>query len=143
MSEAFEKIKPRTLIALGAAIAAFSIFGCSQARAESYLAHPAGCPKIKFCACGAAVEIFGRPIRSLWPSTAWLRFPRSAPGYNTVAVRRGHVFVLKQRVDGDTWLVADYNSGSHKSRLHHRRISGYTVVQPQSRMAAHDPRTVE
>lgn len=94
------------------------------------LPHPAGCPARAFCACGAAVDVFGKPIRSLWPSSAWFKFPRAAPGRNMVAVRRGHVFVLKQHVQGKIWMVADYNSGRHKSRYHARSIAGYVVVNP-------------
>ena len=30
------------------------------------VAHPAGCPSRAFCGCGAAVRVFGAPIRSLW-----------------------------------------------------------------------------
>lgn len=99
------------------------------------LPHPPGCPSRLFCGCGAAVELFGSPIRSLWLSTAWYKFPRTAPAPNTVAVRRGHVFVLKRHIQGNVWLAADYNSGGRKSRLHPRSIAGYTIVNPRTRMA--------
>lgn len=100
------------------------------------LPHPPGCPRRAFCGCGASVEIFGKPVRSLWPSSAWFKFPRTSPAPNMVAVRRGHVFVLKRHVEGNVWLAADFNSGGRKSRLHHRSIAGYAVVNPHgSRMA--------
>lgn len=99
----------------------------------SYLPHPTGCPSRAFCACGAAVRVFGSPIRSLWPSSAWYKFPRSAPSPGTVAVRRGHVFVLESHVSGRDWLVSDYNSGGHQSRRHVRSINGYTIVNPHGR----------
>lgn len=97
-----------------------------------YLPHPLGCPRRLFCGCGAAVNIFGRPVRSLWLARAWFKFPRSAPGHNKVAVRRGHVFVLKQHVEGSRWYVYDANSGGRRTRYHIRSITGYTIVDPLS-----------
>jgi len=94
------------------------------------LAHPGGCPRRAFCGCGASVDLFGRPVRELFLSSSWLRFPRSEPGYNKVAVRRGHVFVLKQHISGSTWLVYDANSGGRGTRIHPRSIAGYTIVSP-------------
>ena len=99
----------------------------------SFLPHPSGCPRIAFCACGAATEIFGRPIRALWLAAAWFKFPHSAPAPQTVAVRSHHVFVLRYHIDGDVWMVADYNSGGHLSRLHERSIAGFTIVSPTNR----------
>lgn len=94
------------------------------------LPHPSGCPSTRFCGCGAAVRVFGSAIRSLWPSAAWFKFPRSAPASGMVAVRYGHVFVLESHVSGNEWLISDYNSGGHLSRRHVRSISGYTIVNP-------------
>ncbi|MDQ8732436.1 hypothetical protein [Bradyrhizobium sp. LHD-71] len=76
-------------------------------------------------------------MRELFLAKNWFRFPRTAPAHNMVAVRRGHVFVLKQPVSGSTWLVYDANSGGRQTRLHHRSIAGYTIVNPHgaSRMA--------
>src|ERR1041385_7700939 len=37
------------------------------------LPHPSGCPARAFCGCGASVEVFGRPVRSLWLAAAWFR----------------------------------------------------------------------
>lgn len=110
----------------------------SKARIEDgvrFLPHPSGCPRVAFCACGAAVEIFGVAKRELWPARAWYKFPRSSPGYKMVAVRNHHVFVLISQVSGNEWLVRDYNSGGHKSREHVRSITGYTVVNPHSGLA--------
>lgn len=100
------------------------------------LPHPAGCPSRAFCACGASVRVFGRSIRSLWPSTAWLHFPRDHAASGNVAVRRGHVFVLESHISGLDWLVSDYNSGGHQSRRHVRSIDGYTIVNPRGHRAA-------
>ena len=99
--------------------------------------HPAGCPKRAFCACGAAVKVFGTPRRDLWLARAWYRFPRTSPASGTVAVRRHHVFVLLSHVSGTTWLVWDANSGGRKTRVHHRSIAGWAIVNPHgSRLAS-------
>lgn len=102
-----------------------------RGREETLLPHPAGCPRIAFCACGASVEIFGHSIRSLWPAAAWLRFPRTAPAPGMVAVRTHHLFVLRSLIGGSIWLAADYNSGGHRSRLHAQSIRGYSIVDPR------------
>lgn len=94
------------------------------------VAHPAGCPARAFCGCGAAVRVFGSPIRSLWLAANWYKFPRTSPAPGAVAVRRHHVFVLEQHLGGDTWLAFDANSGHHATRLHARSIAGYTIVNP-------------
>src|SRR5688500_3899780 len=43
------------------------------------VSHPLGCPSRAFCGCGAAVRVFGAPIRSLWLAANWFKFPRAAP----------------------------------------------------------------
>ena len=113
------------------AAALFCACMVAPAKAETrFIPHPAGCPRVAFCACGASVEVFGKPIRSLYLSTAWFRFPRSDPSAGKVAVRRGHVFVLREHVAGKVWKVVDYNSGGRRSRIHHRSIAGYQIVDP-------------
>ena len=92
-------------------------------------------PRQAFCGCGAAVRIFGRPIRSLWLARNWLRFPSVAPAPGVVAVRLHHVFVLERQISGSTWLVYDANSGRHRTRIHPRSISGFKIVNPHARMA--------
>ena len=99
---------------------------------STIVAHPAGCPARAFCGCGAAVRVFGAPIRSLWLAANWLRFPRAAPAPGMVAARRGHVFVLEQHISGGVWLVYDANSGGRKTRIHARSIAGYTIVNPRA-----------
>ena len=109
-----------------------------DASGNTYLPHPAGCPARLFCACGAAVKVFGSPIRSLWPSCAWFdgRFPRVAAAPGMVAGRCGHVFVLGSHVSGSNWMVYDYNSGGHLSRYHERSVAGLKIVNPHGgRMA--------
>lgn len=90
---------------------------------------PPGCPA-RYCGCGASLEVFGRIVPGLNLARAWYRFPRSAPGYNTVGVRPGHVFVLKEHIRDDLWMVKDYNSGRGLTRYHPRSIRGYTIVRP-------------
>jgi len=94
------------------------------------VSHPAGCPARAFCGCGAAVRIFGRPVRELWLAANWFRFPRSSPAPGRVAVRRHHVFVLEADLGGGLWRVYDANSGGHQTRIHARSIAGYTIVNP-------------
>lgn len=96
------------------------------------LAHPEGCPSQAFCGCGAAVRIFGRPIRELWLASAWFKFPRAAPASGMVAVKRHHVFVLEAHLDGDLWQVWDANSGHRMTRLHARSIAGFAIVNPRA-----------
>lgn len=96
------------------------------------VAHPAGCPGRAFCGCGAAVRIFGKPIRSLWLAAAWFKFPRAAPAPGMAAVRRHHVFVLERPLSGDVWIAYDANSGRHATRIHARSIRGYTIVNPRA-----------
>jgi len=97
----------------------------------NYLPHPTGCPAIAFCGCGAAKDLgLEDKDKSLWAAASWFKFPRSQPARNTVAVAKHHVFVLKQDQGNGLWLVADYNSGGHLSRLHVRGLKGFTIVNP-------------
>lgn len=104
-------------------------------RAE-VVGHPEGCPRRAFCGCGASVHLFGRPVRDLFLARNWLRFPRAAPGYNMAAVRRGHVFILKEQLADKVWRVFDANSGGRMTRIHERSIAGYTIVDPRSYASA-------
>jgi hypothetical protein len=92
---------------------------------------PSGCPR-SFCGCGAALRVFGRIVPELNLAANWLRFPRTSPAPGMVAARHGHVFVLEQRVEGDTWMAYDANSGGHATRIHARSLRGYTVVNPHA-----------
>lgn len=103
---------------------------------STVVSHPAGCPSRAFCGCGAAVRVFGSPIRSLWQAAAWFKFPRSAPAAGMVAVRRHHVFVLEAHLGGDQWQVYDANSGGRQTRIHARSIAGYAIVNPHGRQFA-------
>lgn len=101
-------------------------------RSEVVVEHPAGCPSRAFCGCGAAVRVFGSPVRSLWAAASWFKFARAAPAPGMVAVRRHHVFVLEAHVSGDQWQVYDANSGGRLTRVHARSIAGYTIVNPHA-----------
>jgi len=92
---------------------------------------PSGCPR-SFCGCGAALRVFGRIVPGLNLASNWLRFPRTSPAPGMVAARHGHVFVLEQHIEGDTWMAYDANSGGHATRLHARSLRGYTVVNPHA-----------
>lgn len=110
------------------------LFGClanaDSSRGQGIIGgRPAGCPHA-FCGCGASLHLFGRIIPSLNLAANWLRFPRAAPAPRMAAVRRHHVFVLEQHIEGDIWLAFDANSGGHATRLHARSISGYVIVNP-------------
>jgi hypothetical protein len=98
--------------------------------AAAIVAHPQGCPSRAFCGCGAAVRVFGAPLRHLWLAANWFRFPRTAPAPGTVAVRRHHVFVLEAHLGGNVWKVYDANSGRRQTRIHARSIAGYVIVNP-------------
>lgn len=100
------------------------------------VSHPRGCPARLFCGCGAAVEVYNAPIRSLWLARAWFRFPRARPAPGRVAVRRHHVFVLRYHIRGATWMVYDANSGGRKTRVHPRSIAGWTIVDPRGAKVA-------
>ncbi len=107
------------------------LFIAAPAQAD-VVSHPAGCPRVAFCGCGASVRLFGHPVRELYLARAWLKFRRTAAAPMKAAVRPGHVFVLLQHVLGDKWLVYDANSGRHQTRVHHRSIRGYTIVDPST-----------
>lgn len=94
------------------------------------VSHPSGCPARAFCGCGAAVHVFGRPARELWLAANWFKFPRTSPAPGMAAVRRHHVFVLEQHIEGNIWLAYDANSGRGLTRRHARSISGFTIVNP-------------
>lgn len=100
------------------------------------LPHPVGCPARLFCGCGVSIEVFGRSIRGLWLSTNWFKFPRAEPAPGMVAVRRGHVFSIREVRGPGLVLAYDPNSGGRKTRLHLRRLAGYVIVNPHGRKAS-------
>lgn len=106
----------------------------SQRRVEvQIVAHPAGCPRTAFCGCGAAVRVFGSPVRSLWLAANWFQYPRAAPAPGMVAVRSHHVFVIEQILGNGLVVAYDANSGGHATRIHAVSLAGYTIVNPHGR----------
>lgn len=100
--------------------------------AARIMPHPPGCPSRAFCGCGASIEVFGRSIRELWLAANWFRFPRTSPAPGMVAVRRHHVYVIREVLGGGRVLAYDANSGGHKTRIHVRSLAGYAVVNPHA-----------
>ena len=94
--------------------------------------HPAGCPRSAFCGCGAAVRVFGAPVRALWLAANWFKFPRAALAPGTVAVRAHHVFVVEQVLGNGMVLAYDANSGHGATQVHVRSVAGYAIVDPRS-----------
>lgn len=106
-----------------------------RAGVTQYLPHPPGCPRTAFCGCGAAYEVYGQAKRfvkglNLFLARDWKHLPHASPGPGMAAASNSHVFILRQHIAGDVWLVADHNSGHHQSRLHARSIAGFTIVNP-------------
>ena len=104
--------------------------------APQIVSHPYGCPRRAFCGCGAALDVFGKHVRSLWLARNWFQFPRTSPAPGMVAVRRNHVFVIREVREGNMVLAYDPNSGGRKTRLHVRSLAGFVVVNPHARRMA-------
>lgn len=109
-----------------------------------FIAHPAGCPWRNFCACGAAVEIFGQARRDLWPVAAWYGFPRvphAEAGPRMIAImHRHHLVVLDHQISGSEWMTLDFNSGGHLSRRQVQNIANATIVNPRGNLANYSAR---
>ena len=106
-------------------------------KAETQIvSHPSGCPSRLFCGCGVALAVYGKHVRELWLASNWLKFPRAAPAPGMVAARRGHVFQIREVRGPGIVLAYDPNSGQRKTRIHLRRLAGYTVVDPRGRKAS-------
>ena len=103
----------------------------TPAISAEFLPHPTGCPRIAFCGCGVAVKVFGRAVRSLWPSQAWRKFPKTYAKPGAVAVWRGHVAYIEAVDANGNATLYDPNSGGHKTRRHVRSLRGATIVDPR------------
>lgn len=115
-----------------AALATVLFVGLTGPVQAEVINHPYGCPARAFCGCGAAVRVFGRPVRDLWLAANWFKFPRAMPAPGMAGVRHHHVFILESHVHGNVWVVYDANSGRHMTRIHERSIAGYTIVNPHA-----------
>jgi hypothetical protein len=98
---------------------------------DQILPHPAGCPSVAFCGCGAAIEVFGRSVRALWRAAAWLAFPPAAPAPGMAAVRQHHVMIIREYLGDGRALVYDANSGGHLTRVHVVSLRGYRIRNPR------------
>ena len=105
------------------------------------VAHPAGCPGRAFCGCGTCVKV-GFSLAEckrmgLFLARNWFhRFPRTAPSAGMVAARSGHVMYIMAYQGNGLATVYDPNSGGHRTRVHTRSLSGYTIVNPHGRSTA-------
>lgn len=57
--------------------------------APTVVAHPAGCPRTRFCGCGVSLRVYGERRRNLYLAANWLKFPAVKPAPGMVAARRG------------------------------------------------------
>lgn len=99
-----------------------------------YVEHPDGCPRVAFCGCGVAKAIYGTIVRwgGLAVAANWLGFPRAEPAPGMVAARRGHVFLILAMIKPGLALAYDPNSGEHQTKIHARKLAGFTVVNPRA-----------
>ena len=97
------------------------------------VAHPVGCPRIKFCACGVTVRKYGHPVPSLFAASSWRQFPRAECGAGRVAIWGSiHVaLILSCHADGTADLY-DANSGGGLTRIHRRELPSLIVDPPAS-----------
>lgn len=109
---------------------------CAGVANAEELSHPSGCPRTAFCGCGAAVYLFGKPIRELWLAAAWRKFPAAVAARNMVAVWHHHVAVILQAYPDGTALMYDANSGGHKTRIHRRSLAGASIRDPHGSVIA-------
>ena len=95
------------------------------------VAHPEGCPRVRFCGCGVSLHVFGKRVRDLYLAANWRRFKPAPPAPGTVAWRYGHVFAVVKVLRHGVVLAYDPNSGRGLTRVHVRRLAGYKVVDPR------------
>lgn len=105
--------------------------GKRDGRSATIVPNHAGCPSRAFCGCSASIEVFGRNIRELWLAAAWFKFPPAAPAPGMVAVRKHHVFVIREVLSNGRVLAFDGNSGGHKTRIWIRSLAGFSVRNPR------------
>jgi hypothetical protein len=107
-------------------------------RTIRFIPHPSGCPSRSFCACGLA-KFWGIWRPALNRVATWAHVFRHvpAPDVGVAAVRRDrhHIIGIIGGAPG-RWIVRDYNSGHHRSRV--RVVSdfrGYFFVDPREQRA--------
>ena len=92
-----------------------------------------------WCGCGAADEVGLDNSDGHWNLAAnYFELPRAEPGFNMVAVRYGHVAVLKSHVSGSIWIAFDPNSGGHRAHTHEIDLRHFrAVVDPHGSPVKH------
>lgn len=116
---------------LAAMFALLCLVSTAQARTQSFLPHPHGCPHSLFCGCGVSVRVFGKPIRNLYLAANWRKYPSAKAAPGMVAWRWGHVFYIEKVIRRGLVLAYDPNSGGHRTRIHQRSLAGFRVVNPK------------
>lgn len=110
------------------------VLSWNEARADEVLGgRPPGCPHA-YCGCGLAryLGIHDARLNLAWN---WARFfPHTYAHSGAAAVRRHHVFLLREHVRGPFWLALDFNGGRHRTWLHVRDTRGYVFVNPSYRV---------
>lgn len=126
------------LVAIMLALLAFTIPAESKTKKKakgSYktviVSHPPGCPRRAFCGCGVSLKVYGERRRDLYLAANWLKFSRAKAAPGMVAARRGHVFYIVKVLDRGRVLAYDPNSGRNLTRIHVRKLAGFTVVNPK------------
>jgi hypothetical protein len=107
-----------------------ALAGATEVRAQ-VVGHPAGCPSVSFCGCGASVRVFGHPVRGLWLAANWFRYPSAQAASGMVAVRRHHVMVIERVTGRGRAVVYDANSGHHRTQVHEVSLAGYSIRNPR------------
>lgn len=104
------------------------------------VAHPTGCPATRFCGCGAAIYVFGRNVRDLWPVSSWRRFPHASPGPGMAAVWDSHVAIIIEAHGDGTATMYDANTSvgrvKHLTLIHRRPLAGASIRNPKAAVIA-------
>jgi hypothetical protein len=77
------------------------------------------------------LEVFGRHVRHLWLARAWFKYPPASPAPGMVAVRKHHVFVIREVLGPNLVRAYDANSGRGLTRIHVRSLAGFSVRDPR------------
>lgn len=102
------------------------------------VAHPAGCPHVRFCGCGVSLYLLGKVVTrgGLAIAANWLKLPEAAPGPRMAAARHGHVFAIIRMLSPTVALAYDPNGGRHQTYIRAQSIVGYKIVNPHGAQLA-------
>ena len=106
--------------------------GVRTAYEAQIIPHPHGCPRVRFCGCGLADYLFGKPVKAggLALAKNWLGFPAAEAAEGMVAANDSHVFGILKVIRPGVVLAIDFNSGNHLSRIRERPLAGFSVRNP-------------